>query len=126
MFRIFRSMKSKLLSRAKIEKTAWARDFKRAASSCYQEAVRYASIPDLRVRLYWNTEAGVLQCAVVPESDGSFWLGAGDTRKEAVALCEIMGWNIIGQNSKEAVLSYMLQRAGAESSRVLAKRHKNL
>lgn len=124
--RIFRSMKSKPLSRAKVEKTAWARNFRKAASACYQEALRYASNPDLRVRLYWNTESGSLQCAVVPESDGSFWLGAADSRKEAAELCRLMGWNVVGQNSKESVLSYMMQRSAAESSRVLAKRHKNL
>jgi hypothetical protein len=91
------SRKEKGVKKEDIEKTEWAINFKKKAPTAYQEAIELALNPDLSVSIYQNTEIGENLWAInafIGEEDTLFWLDAKKTQKEAVRLCNEMGWKI--------------------------------
>lgn len=98
--------------RKTIEKSAWAKGFKKESPRCYEQAIGFSLTPQLPVNLFWNTDAGILQCAIVPVSDPGFWLDATLDAKTAVELCREMGWVIRSRNTRESVVSYMRSMYG--------------
>ena len=102
------------LSRKELEATEWAMDFKKNNPAHYGLALLYAQTgpKGLRVVLRWNTETGVLMCAVAVFEDESFWMDSFPNRKSARDLCRKMGWRIQMENTRESVLAPMRKSYG--------------
>ena len=79
-----------------IEKTAWAKRFKKEDSMSYERAIELVSVPDLVVDIYQTDETGEKVWAIVPEDDPEFWLDAFKRKQNAVSLCKKMNWRIMG------------------------------
>lgn len=81
-----------------IEQTEWARRFKAGAPFQYEEALGIAA------RLNWveldqrddHSAKGDYLWAILPDVNPEFWLDATQTKEEAIAVCEAMGWTIKG------------------------------
>lgn len=85
------------MSLKELEATPWAREFKADSPVSYPEAVQYAHQKNLRVYIYKTDETGEVQwaIAVLDESrSGNFWMDAKPTKKDAIALCRLMGWKV--------------------------------
>lgn len=82
----------------RIKSTAWAKKFKRECPSAYDDAMDYASQPEVKVFIIKNNELDekVLMYSIeIPMTH--FWMDSFPTREEAVKLCEKMGWEIINE-----------------------------
>ena len=79
-----------------IHSTEWAKQFQRECWTSYNEAVKHASNPNLKVSLDRNNEIDInsFEWAIVVEGT-DFWMDTKKTKSEAVALCKKMGWNIV-------------------------------
>ena len=77
----------------RIERTKWAREFKRDCPWNYSTAIELASDADLFVQIKRSTEVKLAgEWAII--AGGDFWLDAKPTKREAVTLCHEMGWRI--------------------------------
>jgi hypothetical protein len=80
------------MTRKEIEKTNWARDFKKDSPISYEEAIDIAMIPKLSVTIYRTNENGEWMWAIEPVNVAGFWMDARKTKKESEKLCKEMGW----------------------------------
>lgn len=81
-----------------IEETEWALNFLEECPTSYQEAIKIASQPDLKVGLYYNKDAGEWAYSIYPIGNMTFWLDSYRTREEAVKLIRKMGWKLVSEN----------------------------
>ena len=86
-------------TREELEATDWAKEFKENCPVSYEEGVRHALNPKLRVEIYRTDETGEMLWAISAVVDGEytgFWMHAKRTKIAAVELCRSMGWKITG------------------------------
>lgn len=86
-------------TREALEATDWAKEFKDDAPVSYNEAIRNALNPKMRVEIYRTFETGEMLWAISAVVDGEstgFWMDAKRTKVAAVELCRRMGWKIAG------------------------------
>jgi hypothetical protein len=96
-----------------IRRTKWAKEYKRDDAGTYEEAIKLASRPVVEVDILKIVYERQLLWAVVTDND--FWLDSPSTEKEARALCERMGWQVIGL--PPAKVSQPYPRPAASKSR---------
>ena len=82
------------MTKQQLEKTRWAKVFKKEDPINYNRALVYALDDPLYVSLYKNDELGPIVLAINVYNT-EFWMDAKKTKKEAINLCEKMGWEII-------------------------------
>lgn len=85
------------MSLQELEATPWAREFKADSPVSYPEALQYAQQKNLRVHVYKTDETGEVQWAIGvldEQLSGNFWMDAKSTKKDAIALCRLMGWKV--------------------------------
>ena len=91
------------LSIQQLKRSAWARRFKAACPSQYDEALVLAQNTGM-VRIEQRDDhcaKGDFTWAVIPEANPEFWLDGLPTRSKAVALCARMDWPVQdGQDDK--------------------------
>jgi hypothetical protein len=76
-----------------IEKTYWAKQFKKECYYFYNEAIEYASNKDTIYEIYKSNDLGYYMWHIcVKNSD--FWMCSFKTKKECEILCKKMNWNI--------------------------------
>ena len=89
------------MTRKELEKTAWAKRFKKETEShVYDEAITLAMKPELKVLVYKSDalEAPIWAVSVQETSnnpDDNFWMDAFTLKKDALALCKEMGWRVV-------------------------------
>ena len=76
-----------------ITTTAWGSQFD--PSQLIKTAIKHLIRSNFQVELYPNTETGYKRWAIVTESDPTFWIDSFRTKKEAVALCKEMEWEVL-------------------------------
>ncbi len=82
----------------RIKSTAWARKIKRECAYAYDDAMAYASQPEVRVNIIHSNELDGEHFEYAIEVEYTqFWLDAFQTREEAVKLCSKMNWSIINE-----------------------------
>ena len=77
-----------------IERTAWAKEFKKECDWQYDNALKLATDPDLYVAVVKSYEVSISGEWAIIAGGTDFWLDAKKTKREAVALCKQMGWRI--------------------------------
>ena len=83
------------MNKEQLDKTKWAKGFKKDSPVSYSRALQYALQEPLYVHIYKNAESGTLLYSIVASGDDiGFWMDSYKTKKEAVALCKKMGWKI--------------------------------
>ena len=82
------------MTKQHLEKTRWAKVFKKEDPINYNRALVYALDDPLYVSLYKNDELGEMVWAINVYNT-EFWMDAKKTKKEAINLCKKMGWEII-------------------------------
>jgi len=82
------------MDRKEIEKTPWARRFKRSAPVSYRKAIDYASNPETEYFLEHTNETGEMLWHIVVD-DTDFWMDSFKRKEHADALCKQMGWKVI-------------------------------
>ena len=85
------------MTREELEKTEWAKKFKRDCHSNYEEGIHYALDPNLIVDISTTKDwsLGFLpMLAITPDCNPDFWLECFNTKNEALALCREMGWKV--------------------------------
>lgn len=85
------------MSKSKLEKTSWAREFKKCAPVSYTDALKFALDPSLRVEIVhadvrgegmeWGITAG--------DHAPDFLMEICPSKKDALALCREMGWKVL-------------------------------
>ena len=80
------------MTKTKLIKTPWAKEFKKDSPVSYDQAIDLAMMPNLLVRIYKTDENGEWMWAIEAVILNGFWMDAKKTKKEAIALCENMGW----------------------------------
>ena len=80
------------MTRKELEKTAWAKHFKKYSPISYSKAIELAMTPNLPVRIYKTDETGEYMWAIESVLIGDFWMDAFRYKKHAVELCKKMGW----------------------------------
>lgn len=83
-----------VMTRAKIESTAWAKAFKAGSPVSYQEAIEYAMEDRLEVLVERTNENGLMLWAIRVFDEPDFWMDAKPTKKSAISLCKEMGWKV--------------------------------
>jgi len=78
-----------------LERTAWAKEFRRDAPVSYATALRYAQEERLEVFVEKTDESGELQWVIRVLHDPAFWMDAKPTKKAAIEICRQMGWKIV-------------------------------
>lgn len=86
------------MTKQQIEKTSWAKEFKRECLKYYSDALQFALRTPLFVDIYKTDETGELLW-VIQVKETTFWMDGFKTKKEAVALCKEMGWKV--QNAEK-------------------------
>jgi hypothetical protein len=82
------------MKKNELEKTAWAKEFKKCAPVSYPDAIKYALDPDLKVDIMHADlrGQGVEWIATAGDHDPTFLMEVCATKKDALALCREMGW----------------------------------
>jgi len=84
----------------RIKSTTWAKNFKRECPHNYDDAIAFASYPNLKVKIIRNNELDEsvwMYSIAVDVVD--FWMESLPTHEEAVKLCNKMNWSIINDAS---------------------------
>lgn len=84
------------MSRAQLELTEWATEFREDAPVSYAEALRLASMPGLQVEIEPAKTVMHEPCfaIIVSDHEPEFWMSHKPTREAAAALCRQMGWEV--------------------------------
>jgi hypothetical protein len=89
------------MTKAQLRRTEWAHNFKRECPGQYETALEFASSKKLTVKVAFSNETGdplyaidVVNYTDNPDCD-CFWLDAFPTEREALELCDKMGWKIV-------------------------------
>lgn len=84
------------MTRAELENTTWAKNFKLEAPVSYAEAIKYALQEELEVYINKNHDLGFpVYAIIVAEDSKGFWMDATASKKAAISLCKEMGWKIV-------------------------------
>lgn len=78
------------MTREEIEKTKWAKEFKKNYPDKYWDAICHA----MRRRLLVGVVRESSEWNIYVESDFGFQMGTRKTKKAALALCREMGWKV--------------------------------
>ncbi len=88
------------MTRKELERTTWAKEFKREAPESYATAIKIALDPNLRVMVHRVNQSGeklwVIDTWVLGANDlySSIWMDFRPTKKAALELCKQMGWKV--------------------------------
>jgi hypothetical protein len=83
------------MTREELEQTVWGMKFARNAPSCFDKAAEYALDSNERFSIYLTSELDDEDWfVIVPASNKEFWMDAKSSLKEAVILCQLMGWKL--------------------------------
>ena len=80
------------MTKRELVKTQWAKNFKKESPVSYLQAIELALIPNLPVRIFKTDENGEWMWAIEAVLLNEFWMDAFKLKKDAVLLCEEMGW----------------------------------
>jgi hypothetical protein len=78
-----------------IDKTQWAKRFRKNALYFYESAIKYANQNDLHVTVELRDDLEYPMYAIVVVDSDDFWMDAFDLRETAVELCSFMKWTIV-------------------------------
>lgn len=89
------------MTREELEKTPWAKKFKRECPSSYSEAIELALSPDFAVSILYTDEIEIGNFQYVIEAldenleESGFWMETCKRKDHAIALCQKMEWRIV-------------------------------
>lgn len=111
-----------------IEKTTWAKKFKKECPESYLRAIDLATDPELEVVITKTTCTGRIQFAIESTKEPGFWLDSRTHLIAAVNLCNTMNWKIrLPSNNKQepAITKFLADQEplGKEFANIL---HDNL
>ena len=87
-----------MMTREELEKTPWAINMRETAPWAYDEAMELALSPNFAVMIISTNESGEWVYAVEALKNGKrtdFWMESYKSEKNAMALCERMGWRVV-------------------------------
>lgn len=77
-----------------LHETEWVKDFKEDCPVGYDEAIELASMFDVFVQIKETNKTGETVWAIESAERPDFWMTARQSKEEAIALCNQMGWII--------------------------------
>ncbi len=89
------------MTKAELERTTWAKEFKADSPVSYTEAIWLAMDPNLRVVVHRSYRAGEMVWAIdVDKLYPGFLMDVRPTKKAALELCKKMGWKVAPSTPK--------------------------
>ena len=81
-----------------IERTEWAKEFKRENPHQYETALKLVTDPNLTVDVYQSDETGSLLWVAEALIDGNptcFWLFGNTSKQKVNNVCKKMRWEVV-------------------------------
>ena len=84
------------MNQEKLEQTPWAIQFYHETPYFYEEAIKFAMVPDLAVEIIRSDEAWEAGDYhwVIKVIGEDFWMESFKKKREAISLCKKMNWTI--------------------------------
>ena len=89
------------MTREELERTSWAKRFKRVCPASYDEAIYLALLPNFSVSIIHTNERDIgsfeyaIEALDENKEETDFWMETYKRKDHAIALCQKMGWRIV-------------------------------